>query len=50
MDIQLINNAENVDYYICTYICKHEPDELRTALTRLVTETLPSLTTLSQRQ
>ena len=36
--------------YICTYICKHEPDELRTALTYLVTETLPSLPTLSQCQ
>ena len=35
MDIQVVNNAESVAYYICSYICKSEPDELKTALSRL---------------
>lgn len=29
MDIQLICNAEGAAYYVCSYICKSEPDELK---------------------
>ena len=36
MDIQLVNNAQSVAYYICSYICKSEPDELRTDLYNLI--------------
>ena len=37
MDIQLVNNAESVAYYICSYICKSEPDDLKNALSNLIT-------------
>ena len=50
MDIQVVNNAESIAYYICTYICKSEPEELRNALSYLFTKTLPSLPTLTQRE
>ena len=36
MDIQCVNNAERVAYYICAYICKNEQDELRNALSNLL--------------
>ena len=36
MDIQLVNDAQSVAYYICSYICKSEPDELRNALGNLI--------------
>lgn len=36
MDIQVINNAEGAAYYVCHYLCKSEPDELRLALTNLI--------------
>lgn len=29
MDIQVISNAEGAAYYVCSYICKSEPDELK---------------------
>ena len=29
MDIQMINNAEGAAYYVCHYLCKSEPDELK---------------------
>ena len=47
MDIQFVNNAESIAYYICAYICKHEPDELRNALGNLIFNVFvkdPSLT------
>ena len=50
MDIQVINHAESVAYYICAYICKSEPDELKTALSTLITKTFPSLPTTTLRQ
>ena len=36
MDIQLICNAEGAAYYVCSYICKSEPDELKNALGHLI--------------
>ena len=37
MDIQLINNADGAAYYVCHYLCKSEPDELKGALSNLIT-------------
>ena len=36
MDIQLINDAHGAAYYVCHYLCKSEPDELRCALGNLI--------------
>ena len=36
MDIQLINDANGAAYYVCHYLCKSEPDELRCALSNLI--------------
>lgn len=36
MDIQVICNAEGAAYYVCSYICKSEPDELKSALGNLI--------------
>lgn len=36
MDIQLIVNAESAAYYVCAYICKSEPDDLKNALGKLI--------------
>lgn len=36
MDIQMICNAEGAAYYVCSYICKSEPDELKNALGQLI--------------
>ena len=35
MDIQLVNCAESVAYYVCAYLCKSEPDDLKQALSKL---------------
>ena len=32
MDIQLVGNAESCAFYVCKYICKAEPEELRETL------------------
>lgn len=32
MDIQMICNVEGVVYYVCSYICKLELDELKNVL------------------
>ena len=37
MDIQIINNAKGAAYYVCDYLCKSEPDELKNALSNLIT-------------
>ena len=37
MDIQVVNNAEGAAYYVCHYLCKSEPDELKCALSNLIT-------------
>ena len=29
MDIQMIQNAEGAAYYVCSYLCKSEPDDLK---------------------
>lgn len=36
MDIQVICNAEGAAYYVCSYICKSELDELKSALGNLI--------------
>ena len=36
MDVQLVCNAEGVAYYVCSYLCKSEPDDLRCALGNLI--------------
>ena len=36
MDVQLINDADGAAYYVCHYLCKSEPDELRCALGNLI--------------
>lgn len=36
MDIQVICNAEGAAYYVCSYICKSEPDDLKNALGQLI--------------
>lgn len=38
MDIQVICNAEGAAYYVCSYICKSEPDELKSALGNLINQ------------
>ena len=40
MDIQLVRNVHGVAMYICTYICKSEPEGLKSAI-RKVLEQLP---------
>ena len=37
MDIQLVGNADSCAFYICKYICKAEPDELKKTLSALFT-------------
>lgn len=36
MDVQLVCNAEGVAYYVCSYLCKSEPDDLRCAIGNLI--------------
>ena len=36
MDIQLVNNAESAAYYVCAYLCKAEPDELKVEFSKLI--------------
>ncbi|WAQ95124.1 hypothetical protein MAR_007595 [Mya arenaria] len=36
MDIQLINDANGAAYYVCHYLYKSEPDELKCALANLI--------------
>ena len=36
MDIQLIQNAEEAAYYVCAYLCKREPDNMKNALGQLI--------------
>ena len=36
----MINNAEGATYYVCHYLCKSEPDELKSALGNLLTDIL----------
>ena len=36
MDIQLINCAESAAYYVCAYLCKAEPEDLRAALADVI--------------
>jgi hypothetical protein len=50
MDIQIVNNAESVAYYICSYICKSEPDDLKLALCNLIHGTFKEQPNLSKYQ
>ncbi len=36
MDISYIYNAESLAFYVCFYVCKAEPDELKSALGELI--------------
>lgn len=36
MDLQFIQNAGGAAYYVCSYICKSEPDDLKNALGNLI--------------
>ena len=36
MDIQVVDNAEGAAYYVCHYLYKSEPDELKCALSNLI--------------
>ena len=42
MDIQFVNNAESAAYYVCAYLCKAEPDELKKEFSKLITDLLNS--------
>ena len=48
MDIQLVGNAESCAFYVCKYICKAEPEELKEALHALFTNT--EFTTIDMRK
>ena len=37
MDIQVIGNAQSAAYYVCAYLCKSEPEDLKQALSQLIT-------------
>ena len=50
MDIQLISNAEGAAYYVCAYLCKSEPDELRTGLSNLISGIFKEQPNLSANQ
>ncbi|XP_061190982.1 uncharacterized protein LOC133199127 [Saccostrea echinata] len=51
MDIQLIGGAYGVAYYVCSYICKAEPETLKTAISNVIREIseMPSSTTTRSR-
>ena len=36
MDIQSVSNANGLAYYVCSYIAKAEPDDLREALSNVI--------------
>ena len=36
MDIQIIQNAEGAAYYVCVYLFKREPDDMKNALGQLI--------------
>ena len=48
MDSQLVCNRESVAYYVCTYICKAEPEGSRLALHAIFSDS--SFTQLSNRE
>ncbi|CAC5408744.1 unnamed protein product [Mytilus coruscus] len=48
MDIQIIGNAESAAYYVCAYLCKSEPEDLKDALSELISN-IPEETTQRQR-
>ena len=36
MDIQIIGNAQSAAYYVCAYLCKSEPEDLKLALANVI--------------
>lgn len=36
MDIQIIGNSKAAAFYVCAYLCKSEPEDLKFALSRLL--------------
>lgn len=49
MDIQLVGSAESAAYYVCAYLCKSEPEDLKYSLASLIRE-MHEAANLSQRQ
>ncbi len=50
MDISYIYNAESLAYYVCKYVCKSEPNELKTALHDLMTNIFAQHPEFTKRQ
>ncbi len=50
MNISFVNGAEGAAYYVCYYLCKSEPDELRTALSTLIHDVFKSIPSLTPHQ
>ena len=40
MDIQMVSGASGLAYYVCSYIAKAEPDDLRQSLSQVITNIL----------
>lgn len=49
MDIKLVSSAESAAFYVCAYLCKAEPDELRLAVSALLQEMMAQETPCPQR-
>ena len=49
MDIQMIGGPYGVAYYVCSYICKSEPDTLKIALSNVISQISEISPPLSQR-
>ncbi len=50
MDISYIHNADSLAYYVCKYVCKAEPEELKNALGELFQNVFAQHPNLSRRQ
>lgn len=50
VDNQMICNAEGAAYYVCSYICKSKPDELKTALGNLIHQVVKDNPTIPKYQ
>ena len=50
MDVQIVSSCHGLAYYVCSYIAKCEPDDLKQALSDIVTKVLASPTPVSVRQ
>ncbi len=50
MDVSYIHNAESLAFYVCFYVLKSEPNELRTALADLINNIFKQNPDITQRQ